>query len=276
MGILNEHLGSGLYEGGHVIFRNPRFTRLPNYMDGQRVLMVADLYDVDEGETIEDQRFTMGAGWIASDDQTEIVGHENGKKLKLNDKTGLGRFCNSLGQMDDLDAVLTERLRTGDPGVTPFHVGLYNGLDVTIESHDESFATNEDKEAGKGEKSGSQSFFIVTEFHGYEGGAADKGSGAKPAKAAAKKATKAVAKKAAAKPVEEPVEELAEIDEAVIAKITEVAMAANDYDEFVANCYADITEVAEDEVYQKLVEDQGEDGIWGQVVAAWEAENGAG
>ena len=53
-------------------------------------------------------------------------------------------------------------------------------------------------------------------------------------------------------------------------------MAANDYDEFVANCYADITEVAEDEVYQKLVEDQGEDGIWGQVVAAWEAENGAG
>ena len=282
MGILNEHLGSGLYEGGHVIFRNPRFTRLPNYMDGQRVLMVADLYDVDEGETIEDQRFTMGAGWIASDDETEIVGHEDGKKLKLNDKTGLGRFCNSLGQMDDLDAVLTERLKTGDPGVTPFHVGLYNGLEVTIESRDESFATNEDKEAGKGEKSGSQSFFIVTEFHGYEGDAASSKGNAKPAKAAAKKATKAVAKKAAAKPAPEPepaeedgVDE-AGVDDAVIAKITEVAMAANDYDEFVANCYADITEVAEDEVYQKLVEDQGEDGIWGQVVAAWEAENGAG
>lgn len=278
MGILNEHLGSGLYEGGHVIFRNPRFTRLPNYMDGQRVLMVADLYDVDEGETIEDQRFTMGAGWIASDDETEIVGHEDGKKLKLNDKTGLGRFCNSLGQMEALDDVLVARVKAGDPGVTPFHVGLYNGLEVTIESHDESFATNEDKEAGKGEKSGSQSFFIVTEFHGYEGDAASSKGNAKPAKAAAKKATKAVAKKAAAKPapVEEPVEELAGIDEAVIAKITEVAMAANDYDEFVANCYADITEVAEDEVYQKLVEDQGEDGIWGQVVAAWEAENGAG
>lgn len=275
MGVLDQYIGSGLYEGGHVIVRNPRFTRLPNYMDGQRVLMLADLYDVDEGTTIEDQRFTMGKGWVASDDETEIVGHEEGKKLKLNDKTGLGRFVDSLGTMDALDEVLAARVKAGDPGVTPFHVGLYDGLEVTIEAHEEKFETDEDKAAGKGEKSGNQGFFLATEFHGYEGD--NKGSGgAKPAKAAAKKATKAVAKKAAAKPapVEEPVE--AGIDDAVIAKITEVAMAANDYDEFVANCYADITEVAEDEVYQKLVEDQGEDGIWGQVVAAWEAENGAG
>ena len=280
MGILNEYVGSGLWDGGRAIFRNPTFTRLPDYRDGQVVLFTADLYLPDEdGQVLEGQRFSMGNGWVASDDGTEIVAHEDGKKMKLNDSTGLGLFVNSLGQMEALDEVLVARVKAGDPGVTPFHVGLYDGLDVTMEQHAREFKT------GEGEKA-TQRYYVVTEFHGYEGGAADKGSGvklakgsgAKLAKAAAKKATKAVAKKAAAKPapVEEPVEELAGIDEAVIAKITEVAMAANDYDEFVANCYADITEVAEDEVYQKLVEDQGEDGIWGQVVAAWEAENGAG
>lgn len=270
MGILNEYVGSGLWDGGRAIFRNPTFTRLPDYRDGQVVLFTADLYLPEEdGQVLEGQRFSMGNGWVASDDGTEIVAHEDGKKMKLNDSTGLGLFVNSLGQMEALDDVLVARVKAGDPGVTPFHVGLYDGLDVTMEQHTREFTT------GEGEKA-TQRYYVVTEFHGYEGGAADKGSGAKPAKAAAKKATKAVAKKAAAKPapVEEPVE--AGIDDAVIAKITEVAMAANDYDEFVANCYADITEVAEDEVYQKLVEDQGEDGIWGQVVAAWEAENGAG
>lgn len=273
MGILNEYVGSGLWDGGRAIFRNPTFTRLPDYRDGQVVLFTADLYLPEEdGQVLEGQRFSMGNGWVASDDGTEIVAHEDGKKMKLNDSTGLGLFVNSLGQMEALDDVLVARVKAGDPGVTPFHVGLYDGLDVTMEQHAREFTT------GEGEKA-TQRYYVVTEFHGYEG-AADSGGkgGAKPAKAAAKKATKAVAKKAAAKPapVEEPVEDLAGIDEAVIAKITEVAMAANDYDEFVANCYADITEVAEDEVYQKLVEDQGEDGIWGQVVAAWEAENGAG
>lgn len=277
MGILNEYVGSGLWDGGRAVFRNPTFTRLPDYRDGQVVLFTADLYLPEEdGQVLEGQRFSMGNGWVASDDGTEIVAHEDGKKMKLNDSTGLGLFVNSLGQMEALDDVLVARVKAGDPGVTPFHVGLYDGLDVTMEQHAREFTT------GEGEKA-TQRYYVVTEFHGYEG-AADSGGkgGAKPAKAAAKKATKAVAKKAAAKPAPEPepaeedgVDE-AGVDDAVIAKITEVAMAANDYDEFVANCYADITEVAEDEVYQKLVEDQGEDGIWGQVVAAWEAENGAG
>ena len=91
MSILKEHITSGLWDGGRCIIRSPRFTRLPEYRDGQVVLMVADLYlPEDDGQVLEQQRFSIGNGWIASDDETEIVGHEDGKKLKLNNNTLLG------------------------------------------------------------------------------------------------------------------------------------------------------------------------------------------
>ena len=270
MGILDQYVGSGLWDGGRAVFRNPQFTRLPDYRDGQVVLFTADLYLPDEdGQVLEGQRFSMGNGWIASDDGTEITGHEDGKKLKLNDSTGLGLFVNSLGTMDALDEVLAARVKAGEPGTTPFHVALYDGLDVTMEQHSREFTTSTDEKA-------TQRYYVVTEFHGYEGAGDSK---PKAAKQTAKKATKAVAKKAASKPaapvVEDNPTDAEELDQAVVDAITAVATEANDYDEFVANCYADVAAVAEDERYQQLVEDQSDEGIWAQVVAAWEAENGA-
>lgn len=268
MSILKEQLTSGLWDGGRCIIRNPRFTRLPEYMDGQRVIMVADLYLPDEdGQTLEQQRFSIGQGWIASDDETEITGHEDGKKLKLNNGTGLGRFVDSLAEAggDELENVLVERQKAGAT-VSPFHVSLYDGLDVVVEGHEQTFKGADGSE-------GTQRWFAVTEYNGYETAGAGAGGGAKPAKAAAKKATKAVAKKAASKPAAKPeVNPTDGIDEAVVEMIRAVARGSEDYDEFMATCYADIAEVADDETYQALVDDASETGIWGQVCAEFAAE----
>lgn len=263
MSILKEQLTSGLWDGGRCIFRNPRFTRLPEYMDGQRVLMVADLYLPEEdGQVLEQQRFSIGAGWIASDDETEITAHEDGKKLKLNNGTGLGRFVDTLAEVggDELENVLVERQKAGGV-VSPFHVSLYDGLDVVVEGRENTFKAADGSE-------GTQRWFAATEFNGYES------KGAKPAKAAAKKSASKPVKKAASKPAAKPAEENPTdgVNEAVVEAIREVARNSEDYDTFMATCYADITEVAEDEAYQALVDDASETGIWGQVCAEYAEE----
>ena len=57
---INDYVGSGLFEGGRVVFRNPRFTRIPEYRDGQETLLLVDLLNVDEGGELTDQRFGLG------------------------------------------------------------------------------------------------------------------------------------------------------------------------------------------------------------------------
>lgn len=275
MGLLNEYVGSGLWDGGRCVFRNPQFGRLPDYRDGQVVVFTADLYlPDDDGQVLEGQRFSMGNGWVASDDGTEIVAHEDGKKLKLNDGTGLGHFVNTLGVVEGLDDVLTARIKNGDPGVTPFHVGLYDGLDVTVEQKSKDMTINGDQVT--------QRWYEVVEFHGYEGqGSSSNGNGKAAKKAAApvaKKATKAVAKKAAAKKVEEPAEDnptdgVGAVDEKVVAKIIAIANECETFDDFVARSYAEVDEVA-DAPYSEMVEDTSDDGLWAQVCAAYAAAEG--
>jgi len=265
MSILKEHITSGLWDGGRCIIRSPRFTRLPEYRDGQVVLMVADLYlPEDDGQVLEQQRFSIGNGWVASDDETEITGHEDGKKLKLNNNTALGHLTDSLADVggEELEKVLIERQKAGVP-TTPFHVSLFDGLDVTLEQKEKEFKTDSGEQA-------TQRWYDVVEFHGYEttGGA----NGAKPAKAAAKPATKKVAKKAPSKPAPKAAEDDPTtdggLDEAVLERIRQVAREANDYDEFLATCYSDIPEVAEDEAYQAVVDDASETGI---CAVTWES-----
>ena len=263
MSILKEHITSGLWDGGRCVIRSPRFTRLPEYRDGQVVLMVADLYlPEDDGQVLEQQRFSIGNGWVASDDETEIVSHEDGKKLKLNNNTALGHLTDSLADVggEELEKVLIERQKQGMP-TTPFHVSLFDGLDVTLEQKEKEFKTDSGEQA-------TQRWYDVVEFHGYEG----TGNGAKPAKAGAKKATKAVAKKAPSKPAkvaaDDPTGDAGGLDETVLERIRQVAREANDYDEFLAACYSDIPEVAEDEAYQAVVDDASETGI---CAVTWEA-----
>lgn len=249
MSILKEHLTTGLWDGGRCIIRSPRFTRLPEYRDGQVVLMVADLFlPEDDGQVLEGQRFSIGNGWVASDDETEIVGHEDGKKLKLNNNTALGHFVDSLAEVggEELEKVLIERQKQGQP-TTPFHVSLFDGLDVTLEQREKEFKTDSGEQA-------TQRWYDVVEFHGYESTGA--------AKPAAKKAAKKVVKKAAAKvAADDPTSDGGGLDEAVLERIRQVAREANDYDEFLATCYSDIPEVAEDEAYQAIVDDATETGI---------------
>ncbi len=262
MSILKEHITSGLWDGGRCIIRSPRFTRLPEYRDGQVVLMVADLYlPEDDGQVLEQQRFSIGNGWVASDDETEIVSHEDGKKLKLNNNTALGHLTDSLADVggEELEKVLIERQKAGQP-TTPFHVSLFDGLDVTLEQKEKEFKTDSGEQA-------TQRWYDVVEFHGYE-----TASNGKAAKAATKKATKAVAKKAPSKPAPTAAEDDPTtdggLDEAVLERIRQVAREANDYDEFLATCYSDIPEVAEDEAYQAVVDDASETGI---CAVTWES-----
>ena len=264
MSILKEHITSGLWDGGRCIIRSPRFTRLPEYRDGQVVLMVADLYlPEDDGQVLEQQRFSIGNGWIASDDETEIVSHEDGKKLKLNNNTALGHLTDSLADVggEELEKVLIERQKAGQP-TTPFHVSLFDGLDVTLEQKEREFTP-----AGSTETA-TQRWYDVVEFHGYE----STGGGAKPAaKKAAAPAAKKVAKKAPSKPAKAAADDPTAdggLDETVLERIRDVARAANDYDEFLATCYSDIPEVAEDEAYQAVVDDASETGI---CAVTWEA-----
>mgnify|MGYP007069250221 FL=1 len=265
MSILKEHITSGLWDGGRCIIRSPRFTRLPEYRDGQVVLMVADLYlPEDDGQVLEQQRFSIGNGWIASDDETEITGHEDGKKLKLNNNTALGHLTDSLADVggEELEKVLIERQKAGQP-TTPFHVSLFDGLDVTLEQKEKEFKTDSGEQA-------TQRWYDVVEFHGYESTGSN---GSKPAaKKAAAPAAKKVAKKAPSKPAkaaaDDPTGDAGGLDEAVLERIRQVAREANDYDEFLATCYSDIPEVAEDEAYQAVVDDASETGI---CAVTWEA-----
>ena len=261
MSILKEHITSGLWDGGRCIIRSPRFTRLPEYNDGQTVVLLTDMFlPDDDGQVLESQKFTIGEGWIASDDETEIVGHEDGKKLKLNNASGLGHLVDSLADVggEELEKVLIERQKAGTP-TTPFHVSLFDGLDITVVQKEKDFV-------GRDGNPGHQRWYDVVEFHGYES------SGAKPAKAATKKATKAVAKKAPSKPAPKAAEDDPTtdggLDEAVLERIRAVAREANDYDEFLATCYSDIPEVAEDEAYQAVVDDASETGI---CAVTWES-----
>ena len=85
--------------------------------------------------------------------------------------------------------------------------------------------------------------------------------------------SKKVAKKAPSKPApkaaaDDPTGDAGGLDEAVLEKIRDVAREANDYDEFLATCYSDIPEVAEDEAYQAVVDDASETGI---CAVTWEA-----
>ena len=263
MSILKEHITSGLWDGGRCVIRSPRFTRLPEYRDGQVVLMVADLYlPEDDGQVLEQQRFSIGNGWVASDDETEIVSHEDGKKLKLNNNTALGHLTDSLADVggEELEKVLIERQKQGMP-TTPFHVSLFDGLDVTLEQKEKEFKTDSGEQA-------TQRWYDVVEFHGYE----TSSNGSKPAaKKAAAPAAKKVAKKAPSKPAKAAADDPTGdggLDETVLERIRQVAREANDYDEFLATCYSDIPEVAEDEAYQAVVDDASETGI---CAVTWEA-----
>lgn len=261
---INDYVGSGLFEGGRVIFRNPRFTRIPEYRDGQETLLLVDLLNVDEGGELTDQRFGLGNGWETNDDETEITEHRDGKKLKFNDSTAIGHFISSIPK--EMVAALEAKWKAGEE-VTPFKVGFYDGLDVTISQHSKDLTIDGDQVT--------QRWFEIDEFHGYEGDAkASKGAG----KSAAKKAPakKAAAKKAAPKAQEEPASEDWIPDESVIEKIVGVAAESENFDEFVANCFADIPEVSDGDDadnYQALVEDQSDDGIWETAVREWEAAN---
>ena len=90
-------------------------------------------------------------------------------------------------------------------------------------------------------------------------------------KKTAKKAAKKVAKKAPSKPAKAAADDPTAdggLDETVLERIRQVAREANDYDEFLATCYSDIPEVAEDEAYQAIVDDASETGI---CAVTWDA-----
>lgn len=250
---INDYVGSGLWDGGRCVIRNPRFTRIPEYRDGQQVLLLVDIKDEDEGVELIDQRIGLGNGWIANDDETEITDHEAGKKLKYNDKTAVGRMLKTMPK--EMVAALGERWKKGEE-VTPFQVGFWDGLQVTLRSASEDLDIDGDKVT--------QNWYEFVSFEGYEGST----NGTK-AKSAKKAPAKKAAKKAAAKK-SEPVEDdadAADIDPKVVEAIVAQAWEADDFDEFVANCYANVDEVAESEAYQAMVEDDSEDSIWGKVCA---------
>lgn len=267
---INDYVGSGLFEGGRVVFRNPRFTRIPEYRDGQETLLLVDLLNVDEGEELTDQRFGLGNGWETNDDETEIIEHRDGKKLKFNDSTAIGHFVSSIPK--NMVEALEAKWKAGEE-VTPFKVGFYDGLDATISQHSKDLIIDSDQVT--------QRWFEIDEFHGYEGDG-------KKSKGAAKKATakKTTAKKAAAPKAEEKVEDSDpasdsdsgwEPSESVLERIVTIAAESENFDEFVANCFADVPEVGEGADaanYQALVEDQSDDGIWETAVREWEAANG--
>lgn len=258
---INDYVGSDTawaWDGGRCVIRNPRFTRIPEYRNGQQVLLLVDVADLDEGIQMIDRRIGLGNGWIANDDETEIVGHEadSNRKLKFNNKTFAGRLLKTMPE--EMVAALGERWKQGDE-VTPFKVGFWDGLQVTLDPASEEFTTDSGETAN-------QKWYEFVSFEGYEGAG---GSGKKPAakKAPAKKA----AKKAAAKKSEpEPADDSStdtDIDPKVVEAIVAQAWEADDFDEFVANCYANVDEVAESETYQAMVEDDSEDSIWGKVCA---------
>jgi hypothetical protein len=270
-------VGSGLWEGGRCQFRNPRFTYLPEFDDGQTPLLLVDL-DTEDG-VIEDQRFSLGrrkddgtVRWEASEDGASVA-RVDGEKPKINDRTGLGRVLKSLVELEGAQDILAAEFQAGR-FTDPHHAAFYDGLDVTLEAKSEGFTNRQTNETA------TQNFYVVTEFHGYDGGekaAAKPASGAK--KATAKKAAASTAKKAAgstkkAASTPAPVEESGP-DAAVLAKIREVADTSDDVAQFVARCYDEITEVQDDPAtYGPIVEDvDNPDGIWGQAYAAWEAAN---
>lgn len=267
--------------------RNPVFRHDPQVEDGQKPSLYCDLYVVDEGEIIENQRFSIGNGWMESDDGSEVT-REDGGKLQLNENTAAAKLVASLAVLDNFVAELGARWEKGDQ-VRPTQVSFWDGLDVTVEPASREFTPKGSSEVL------TQRWYNAVEFHGYEGSGNGSSAKAAPApaastttaaKAPAKKAVakKAVVKKAAASTAASATVEVAAempedagwvADDAILALIREVADSSEDEDTFIANCLAMIPEVSEVSEYLALVEDVTSEGsIWQTAVREYEAAQG--
>ena len=272
MDFLKEWVGSGLFNGGRVVLRSATFRRDPGYRDGQEPALFVDFFQVDEQETLEQQRIGIGNGWEEQQEGTRIERADGGKPI-INDNTAAGKFITSL--LGDADAVkaIEARWAAGDK-VTPQDAAFWDGLDVELEQKSRDFKTRDGEDA-------TQRWYDVTKFHGYEGSGAASGNGAAapPAKKAAAKKSPPAKKAAGAKPptaAEAPVEAAFTPDQAVLDAIRAQADVSNDFEEFVVNCYTNVAEVGEREEYQALVDDTEnvEGSIWRQAVEAYEAAQG--
>ena len=279
MDFLKEWVGSGLFNGGRVVLRSATFRRDPGYRDGQEPALFVDFFQVDEQETLEQQRIGIGNGWEEQQEGTRIERADGGKPI-INDNTAAGKFITSL--LGDTDAVkaIEARWAAGDK-VTPQDAAFWDGLDVELEQKSRDFKTRDGEDA-------TQRWYDVTKFHGYEGSGSNGASAtaspapakkAAPAKAAAKKSSpkKAAASTgpAAAAPEPTPADTFTP-DQSVLDAIRAQADVSNDFEEFVVNCYTNVAEVGEREEYQALVDDTEnvEGSIWRQAVEAYEAAQG--
>lgn len=158
-------LTSGIPETFDGTFSSCRFEIPINSVSGNVVLVADILTDDPDMPTLSQQRFSLGKGWVVTDDGARAQ-REDGRATRIHQSSTLGRLIRSLINCPDFSSKLAEFSAQLGHTPEPWTTEFWEGLSGHFNTLSESFKNAEGQDA-------TYSYYVIDRFDGWVGRSAD-------------------------------------------------------------------------------------------------------
>lgn len=243
-------LGSGFLDDFDGEVKDQWFEFDPEYNDGETLVLKLEMLTDDEDEPETTQLYPCGDGW-ETDRDGKVAKREDGRQKPFNRRSGVGLLIGAANESGATDVL---RKRFEENGLGPFHADWWQGLKFHWKR----------QEINYGGEIGTRERLLPEGFLG-EGGSKKRG--------AKKEGTTRKRKKEEGNEGDERQEEVDEESAEAIREIASEVVRDNNipdeklFETFVQRCYEELEGLDENSAAEKLVNDDGEDSIYGQEFA---------